>query len=171
MLSSWCQSAWSSAGKSSVPWPWYKQYRNGVLETCPLFSVRGIFLTLCSALYSGAYRHAHFHSLFICTNNNICIMNVYKRKLMKLMLGSIWWVRFSTDSILSGKLWPKHCARWVTAIFFACEILQSKEGLSVEWIVSGFVPAARLKQSQKHIKCNDLLSLLLTVGPNCPEYA
>lgn len=137
----------------------------------PLFWIWGILLTLCSALSSGAYRHTHFYSLFNCTNLNICITNLYKWKLMKLIIGSVWWVRFSTDSILSGKLWPKQWAQWVTATFFACEILQSKEALSIEWVVSGFVPAARLKQSQKHMKCNDLPSLLLTVGPKCPEYA
>lgn len=141
------------------------------LKTCPLFSIRGILLALCSAFSSGAYRYTHFHSLFNCTNLNICITDLYRCRLLKLIMGSTWWVRFSTDSIFPGKLWPKHWDLWVTAIFFACEILQSKEALSVEWIVSGFVPVARLKESQKHIKCNDLPSLLLTVGLKCPEYA
>lgn len=58
-----------------------------------------------STLSSSAYRRAHFHSFFNRTNLNIWITNLYKCKLMKLIIEMIWWVRFS---ILSGEPWPKH---------------------------------------------------------------
>lgn len=54
---------------------------------------------------SGSYRCTHFHLFFNCTNLSIWITNLYKCKLMELIIEMIWWVRLS---ILLGGLWPKH---------------------------------------------------------------
>lgn len=140
MLSSWWLSAWSSA--ASLLCCDFGMHNTGTVSSAHVFclSIKDILLTLCSF---GAYKHTHFHSHYNCINLTVCIMNLYKHKLMKLIIGSIWWVRFLADSFLPSKLWPKHWALWVTAIFFACEILQTKVALSVEWIVPGAFPTAR----------------------------